>query len=143
MLEENYNIPFFVLRTPKLPISFINSILNHDSDLSNIWKSLDNNFLEAIYLASPTLYREVDKINNYNLILENEKHDKMTISLVKYLNRASNIFTPSGLFSSCTIGKIDSTINLTVERTSTIIQLRLNMDILCRISREIVNRKGI
>src|SRR5690606_11225141 len=44
---------------------------------------------------------------------------------------------------SCTIGKIGSTNNLTVERTSTIKHLRLDMDILCRISREIVNQKGI
>ncbi|WP_343564151.1 lantibiotic dehydratase [Sphingobacterium sp.] len=56
---------------------------------------------EAIYLASPELFRQLEKVYSTNTLLD----DKLFNSLLKYLNRMSWRSTPFGLFATCGSGK--------------------------------------
>lgn len=106
--------PSFIIRTPSFPINFYNTLTN---DLNNqgtlITEILNDNYVkEAIFLASPELYDEVQKwvlTNNY----PNDKINKLKITLLKYFTRMSTRCTPFGLFSACGSGKFgkDSIIN--------------------------------
>ncbi len=95
----NTEIPFYfldelVLRTPALPFT----TLLTEEKISSLLKDAD--FLEAVYLASPVLYKECIRLNN------GELHDikeisKIRVSLSKYYQRMYSRCTPFALFSGC------------------------------------------
>ncbi|MBB5624078.1 thiopeptide-type bacteriocin biosynthesis protein [Pedobacter cryoconitis] len=60
----------------------------------------DSVFLEAIYIASPSLHNACIKYRN-GLILIEKEIVKFKYSLYKYYSRMHNRCTPFGLFSSC------------------------------------------
>lgn len=133
---------FFVARTPLLPLN-TTKVLGNDNfaklEGDNLNRYLTPELLEAIYLASPVLFDEVQKIQtSANRIKQGnkpkEKKRRVLLSLIKYINRASNRCTPFGLFSGCSFGKIvDEDSNLTVTNEH-IKHLRLDMDVLCRLA---------
>lgn len=81
-----------VARVPRFPQSYI------DNDLTNLIKNKE--FLEAIYVASPSLYNECIKIGGATVI-DWRDFQKIRYSLIKYLYRMSDRSTPFGLFSAC------------------------------------------
>ena len=70
-------------------------------NISNLLE--DNEFLEAIFLASRSLYNECIKYKN-GLILDVKEKDKFLNSINKYLNRISSRTTPFGIFAGCGVG---------------------------------------
>jgi hypothetical protein len=80
----------FVLRTPSFSIQ---------NDFDNLLKS--DSFWEAIYLASPALYKECRR-KNFELD-EGEKK-----SVYKYYVRSTTRCTPFGLFAGCSVGEISN-----------------------------------
>jgi lantibiotic biosynthesis protein len=122
MTNECYK-PFnrFVLRTPLFPF-------NSDLDNSKIKVYFQNSiFKEAIYIASPTLYKELLKYLNGEAT-----DDKVLLSLVRYLNRMATRCTPFGLFAGCTVGHITDKTNIVLEG-SFIRKTRLDMYYLCKL----------
>ncbi|WP_282081134.1 lantibiotic dehydratase family protein [Aquimarina algiphila] len=100
---EEY-LPFdkYILRTPTLSTKIIDSIISS----SDIRKIFNNTFIkEAIYLASPELFQEINKYLNGEL----SETGKIELSILKYLTRMSNRCTPFGLFASCELGKTGDT----------------------------------
>lgn len=94
----------FVLRTPRLSLEYLLKVINSEDEILNFFKK--NTFIqEAIYYASPQLYKAVN-----NLLLENVKNikrkNKIIFSLFKYFIRMSTKCTPYGLFSGYSTGKI-------------------------------------
>lgn len=101
---NNYYVPFsnFILRTPTLPLTDLKVLENTVYQSMNSRK--ETAIQEAIFIASPTLYRQLfdpkERKKDKNL-------DKAIESYLKYLIRMSTRATPFGLFSSCSVGKID------------------------------------
>ncbi|MEM8764920.1 MAG: lantibiotic dehydratase family protein [Bacteroidota bacterium] len=104
----------FVLRVPILPLQFFVELTSND-EMSE--KSLQNAFQdpviqEAVFLASPTLFFELQKWINGDL--ESKKAQRVTISLLKYLSRMSSRCTPFGLFAGCGLGNFSDTTELEI-----------------------------
>ncbi|MBC9935055.1 lantibiotic dehydratase [Chitinophaga qingshengii] len=98
--------PVFTLRTPFFPISHFNNIPNH-ADTTFIFEVLmqDTYFMEALFLASPTLYEEAVRLRKDKGTVE-KKGSKIVLSVLKYYIRMCTRCTPFGLFSGCSTGKI-------------------------------------
>lgn len=104
----------FVLRAPILPLQFFVELTSgdevSDKDLKNAFQ--DPVIQEAIFLASPTLFFELQKWINGDL--DSKKAARVTISLLKYLSRMSSRCTPFGLFAGCATGNFSETTNLPI-----------------------------
>ena len=86
--------PKLIVRTPSLPFS---------DDISEefLKQFLDNPaFAEAVYLASPVLFREAI-LWKENKITDPKKLQKIPLSLSKYYTRMCSRCTPFGLFAGC------------------------------------------
>lgn len=112
--QKNYYqiLEDYCLRTPLYNLSFYENLFNSDHvDFSKLLKN--QIFREAIYLASPDLYKQIE--NWENGILKSEaKIEKLKISILKYAIRISTRCTPFGLFALCSYGRFQnkSLINL-------------------------------
>ena len=92
-------------------------------------------FQEAIYIASPILYAEMQKL------LEGKKTNikktkKIELALYRYFSRMSSRCTPFGLFAGMSIGQI------TDDKTDIVLGdykrlTRLDMHLLCTLSQEL------
>ncbi|MEO0507158.1 MAG: lantibiotic dehydratase family protein [Bacteroidota bacterium] len=104
----------FVLRAPILPLQFFVELTSRDEvsdkDLKNAFQ--DPVIREAVFLASPTLFFELQKWINGDL--DSKKAQRVTISLLKYLSRMSSRCTPFGLFAGCATGNFSETTNLPI-----------------------------
>lgn len=101
---KNPYIPFsnFVLRTPLFDIDFFKKLTASTSD-QNLKSLFEEGVIkEAIFLASPELYFELEKWVSGTLKQENE--DKLKVSFLKYLTRMSSRCTPFGLFAGFALG---------------------------------------
>lgn len=94
----------YVLRTPLLTIDFFLELTKEDritdQQLKNIFS--DFSIKEAIFLASPVLFKEIEKWST-----DQNLDDKGEIrnSFLKYLSRICSRPTPFGLFSGCSTGR--------------------------------------
>jgi len=83
----------------------------------------------AIYIASPMLYNEMQKVK-INKIKNKKEIQQIKESLTRYLTRMSTRCTPFGLFAGCAIGEFTSETNIQIKdslRRTT----RLDMYYLC------------
>ncbi|MBC9929454.1 lantibiotic dehydratase [Chitinophaga qingshengii] len=91
---------FYVVRTPLLPVDTAGS-LAHPHLAQQIQQLLQTPYIrEAIYIASPELFRELEKWE------QGQPDDKLLYSLYRYLLRMSSRCTPYGLFAGCATGTI-------------------------------------
>ena len=117
----------FVLRLPSRSMTeyFEKANFFHDS-----LTSIDGKMLDAIFLASPILFREIERFNSGGLKVD--KRRKFMHSLLKYYIRMSTRCTPLGLFAGCSTGKIDSSSKCVVRQSDRQrIHTRLDMNFLC------------
>lgn len=114
MSKSEINFTFFssvIIRIPAYPINFYKNLTEGFSITSDNVKELldDSQIKEALYLASPELFSEIEKWENQ----ENypiHKAEKIKFSILKYLIRMSTRCTPFGLFAACGSGRLsDST----------------------------------
>ena len=107
----NYkNFPNFIVRTP---INSLDKIKNININLEFFINN--NELLQAIRLASPSLYNEYIKWQKQGL--KNKKdEERLLYSMLKYYTRSCMRCTPFGLFAGLCIGKI-SDINAIVLQT--------------------------
>jgi len=114
----NYKIePFsqYVLRTPLFPITFYRSLVEDYSE-EKILQQLGNKYVrEAISLASPELLENLDKWKLDPIKTSDKKKQSLQLSFLKYIARMSARCTPFGLFSGCSVGRIDSETNIVLE----------------------------
>lgn len=107
MNDRDLNIPYrafdhFVFRAPVFPMSFVNKLYN--TGLSDFLKERSPIIDHAIYLASPNLYRKIDRRISGDLKEDSLNFD---LSLLKYLTRMSTRCTPFGLFAGIGTGQFD------------------------------------
>lgn len=114
MSKSEINFTFFssvIIRIPAYPINFYKNLTEGFSITSDNVKELldDSQIKEALYLASPELFSEIEKWknqDNYPI----HKAEKIKFSILKYLIRMSTRCTPFGLFAACGSGRLsDST----------------------------------
>lgn len=135
---ENY----YLLRTPILDINIAEELLqiNQKEKLFERLNYLfnDEQINEALFIASPVLHNEINKISNNNT--EKEK-ERIYSSLLKYLIRCSTRCTPFGMFSGVTLGHItkeNSTNIIISERKSHKRSVRLDMGFLNHFITELI-----
>jgi lantibiotic biosynthesis protein len=103
----------------------------------------DSHFLEAIYVASPVLYREAIKYKE-GQVVDQKGIKKIKTSLVKYYQRMCSRCTPFGLFSGCTTLPWNNKVNNEKENTLTTKRhTRLDMHYLCALAQKIAKEKVI
>ena len=100
-MKRNYD--FFnkiIYRSPEYTINSFFEIPNNFTDISSFVKTLfqTDSFREAIYLASPSLFKEWEKCYNGNN--NDEKKRNLEYNIIKYFIRSIFNCTPFGTFSS-------------------------------------------
>lgn len=103
---------FFLLRTPlfsieKLMKFYEGTASGGDEQFSLLLKEFYQDILvqEAIYLATPVVYRQLMKYLRGEITEKKEK-TKLEDTLLKYLIRLCFRCTPFGLFATCTLGTL-------------------------------------
>ncbi len=144
-MNTNYN-PYknfsnFVLRTPLLPLNFYEELMANDLTTNQQIKKKFKNIIvqEAIFLASPSLYKEALKWAN-----ENKDNEKLKYSLLKYIARMSSRCTPFGLFAGCVLGNFGK--NTSIELAHPFENkrhTRLDMNYLVALSQDLIKKKEI
>lgn len=127
--------PTVVVRNPVLPFSpesltetRIRALVHED------W------FLEAIYLASPELYRTAIARRD-GVSLEKRKEDKLWASLTNYYSRMMSRCTPFGLFASCAALEWGEASTISFEETER--HTRLDMHFLCALALALVQNPSM
>ena len=119
---------YFFVRTPHSPF---NSLKEEPFET----KIRNPQVQEAIYVASPVLYAEMQK-QLAEAISDTEEKQRIESSIYRYISRMSSRCTPFGLFAGCSIGEIDGdTTHILIKsfnRTT-----RLDMYFLCTLSQEL------
>ncbi|WP_426480780.1 lantibiotic dehydratase family protein [Chryseobacterium sp. R2ACT005] len=99
----------FAVRLPLFSYrDFQNNFSGENKTRGNLEKYYSNTiFREAIYLASLSLYQEIEKYTDNGLLGYQTLHKRTKSSLLKYYNRTSTRCTPFGLFSGISTGKFE------------------------------------
>ena len=124
-----YNLfKFFICRTPYYPINSLNGVA-FEVKISH------PQFQEAIYIASPVLYAELQKYLA-GAITNTKEKQRIESALYRYISRMSTRCTPFGLFAGCSIGCVAG------DKTNIILgdyhrHTRMDMYFLCILSREL------
>ncbi|CAA9195960.1 lantibiotic dehydratase family protein [Flavobacterium collinsii] len=136
--EINY-IPFdkYILRTPYLTFNEVCDLnINKVRELCT-----DSSVSEAIYLASPELHQEMLKYLGRD---HEDTDEKLVLSLFKYVVRMGTRCTPFGLFSGCSVGKIENKTNIVLSNVVDYKRVtRLDMNYLCALSQKLESNKEI
>ena len=115
MKINNYSLfNSIILRSPLLSFETIHTInYNYLKEVSS-----DKVFLETIFLASPLLYDELQKLM-VNKISKPKEEKRLQYSILRYLIRMCTRCTPFGLFAGCTVGKIKEENNIEMRKRFT------------------------
>lgn len=92
-----------VLRTPSFSLNYFKQLIASKTALEEFCRKDD--FQEAIYLASPELYNEMQKWREGGC-KDDKESEKLKQSLYRYLARMSTRSTPFGLFAGLTAIKL-------------------------------------
>ena len=134
----------FVLRTPLLSFDFFRQ-LTSEKEVSDkkLQRAYSNKIIkEAIFLASPTLYFELEKWMLGDL--ESKKEQRVKLSLLKYLSRMSSRCTPFGLFAGCTLGNFAEQTHLEIGKAKDHHRFtRPDMNYLVALSQDLAKREHI
>ena len=130
-MQDNYSLhPHLILRTPSL--SFDRNLNENE-----IFNNLSNDqFKEAIFLASPDLYAKLSTLEKNNNL--SSKDRKVLLSLVNYLSRMKSRCTPFGLFAGCSLISWGDDTNIYLN-TTTSRHSRLDMHFLGSLSQLLAN----
>jgi lantibiotic biosynthesis protein len=130
--------PQLVMRTPQK--TFINAIGNQDEFLQNLCS--DNNFLEALFLASPVLHTELLKYQQ-GKITDAKSIKKLLFSLTKYHLRMSSRCTPFGLFSGCSVASWGDDNSIVIDNQKLDRHTRFDMHYLCALAQHLATLPAI
>jgi len=142
MKKNNYKLfEHYVLRTPLFPVQ---KLLEFNPDNSEHIDALlqDNIFLEAVFLASPELYDEIQHHKNHKS--SKGKDEKLLFAITKYLSRMCSRATPFGLFAGVNSGRFDVKTNLKLSDISSFVRhTRLDMNYLVALAQDLSKQEHI
>lgn len=110
--QKRYRIfETFCVRNPLLPFDFIQNITKTpDISYTVLYQSWQNPIIkEAVFLASPVLFFELDAYFQSECKPEDQHNSKLHLAFLKYLSRMATRATPFGLFAGCNTGSFDTT----------------------------------
>src|SRR6056297_3521977 len=128
---KNFNK--FVIRTPLLPLNYIQSIFRNQHTSNKELKNICNNpqIQEAIFLASPVLHDQLIRWLNNELKVEKDLI-RLKESVIKYILRMGSRCTPFGLFAGYNIGDLGTKNRIELNDSKEYYgHLRLDMNYLC------------
>jgi hypothetical protein len=131
----------FVVRSPLFSYKEFQNNLSEESTINENLETYFKNtiFREAIYLASLSLYEEIEKFSDHN-----SPNEKIKNSLLKYYNRASTRCTPFGLFSGVSTGSFEKETQFPVFSENTKIRdTKLDMHFLVALSEHLLSLPNI
>jgi len=95
---------------------------------------------EAIYIASPVLYNELQKYL-FDDDAKSEENRRIKSSLYRYINRMSARCTPFGLFAGCMLGNVSDKTQMILSNSYR--KTRFDMFFLCALSQELLKLSKI
>ncbi|MGC3977417.1 MAG: lantibiotic dehydratase [Paludibacteraceae bacterium] len=109
-------LPFstFIFRCPTLPLSNLNNVLKSQDALLE-YLSLPN-ISEAIFIASPVLFEELQKLQT-GKIKDKENEEQIILSCTRYIERMSTRCTPFGTFAGLGIGSLNDKTNIVLSKS--------------------------
>lgn len=123
-----------VIRTTLLPY-------RETCDMENRKSPMDSLTKEAIYIASPLLHTEMEKLQKNDVVAKKDR-ERIHHSFLRYHARMSTRCTPFGLFAGCAIGKFGKESCIEIKDTLKRVT-RLDMFYLCVLADAILNRPEI
>lgn len=146
IMDQKY-IPFskFVLRTPFFSLEeFAKKIEKLDNNDDYWYEFLKDSIIqEAIYLATPVLFDEIQKFLSGEIIKDRDIY-KLKISVMKYYSRMSTRCTPFGLFAGINTGEINEQTLVTLSEKQKYSRVtRLDMNYICNLFQEINKIKEV
>lgn len=141
MNEEQKYTSFqrYILRTPLLPINYIRRLVKDGVIIKDalLDACADEAVMEALFLASPSFYREVQKWREGKLPNSKEE-DKVMQGLYRYLARMCTRCTPFGMFAGITAGTVADKTDIKMSPKETnITNVRLDMNYVCALAKDI------
>lgn len=136
---EYSHLNSYVLRTPLSPIDTIRQMVGGlDIDTENLTDLCATaSVSEALFLASPSFYREVQKWLDRKLPNKKEE-DKLMQGLYRYMARMCTRCTPFGMFAGISVGEIaDSTEMVMSPENTNMLHVRLDMNYICALAKDI------
>ena len=148
--NQDHNIPYdcfpdFILRSPSLPYNFIQPFIDQEDVSENQMIACLNIpvIQEAIFLASPEFYSELEKWSAGNINRQDER-DRIRFVLFRYLIRMSTRSTPFGLFAGINTGKWKDKNQIQLEPlTKGERSAQLDMHYLCALAPDLSRLPGI
>lgn len=137
-MKNSYQFhPNLVVRTPHFP-------LTQKVEEEQLWELLRHPlFLEALYLASPVLYEECQKLLNGQITTARDKR-KIQHALVKYYTRMFSRCTPFGLFSGCSLVQWrENNTRMVIDPSEFDRHTRLDMHYLCALAQFLAGCRGV
>jgi lantibiotic biosynthesis protein len=139
-------LPFssFVLRTPLLPITFYNNLLENYTP-ETVLQLVENPLIrEGIRLASPELLATLDQYQLNPLSFSGKKKERLVFSMLKYVARMCSRCTPFGLFAGCTVGETDFETNIQLDIPENFLRhTQFDMQFWVALLQEFANRKTV
>ena len=136
-MKTSYHFhPQLVLRAPAYPFTTQFTATSINNLLT------DAQFMEAIYLASPTLHEECCKWQRGELT-EPRKVDKLRSTLARYYTRSTSRSTPFGLFAGCAVAEWGPHSNIELTSETAVRHTRLDMQFLCALARQLAARPDV
>jgi len=135
----------YVLRAPLLPVDFYKKLTEGKNITDESLKTVceDPIVLEAIFLASPSLYDELLKWLRGE-IKDTSYCERIMFSVLKYLSRMSSRCTPFGLFAGTAVGDFTMETNIELNsRNQNRRHTRLDMNFLVALSLDILKKKEL
>lgn len=139
----------FILRTPLYPFGFITNLVNKPEIADHELNAICNKPLvqEAIYLASPHLFAEMNKwlMGDFGTGKKDLKNlRKLKFGLMRYLLRMSTRCTPFGLFAGFSTGSFGNHTSISLfEQEANISHTRLDMNYLCALAQDLSKMEAI
>jgi hypothetical protein len=144
--ENTYKaFPNFVLRSPLLPINFFQELTSKENISDEEFRKIfnRNEIKEAVFLATPVLFKELEKWLD-NRVEDQNKIERIKYSLLKYVARMSSRATPFGIFAGCSVGEIGSETKIVLDDISNNKRhTRLDMNYLVALSQDLVKIENI
>ncbi len=135
----------FCIRIPLLSLDFYYNVTKGKEISFEEYKDIWNDAVikEAIFLASPELFLEIEKWFS-GKITDSKKIQRLQSSLLKYLSRMSSRCTPFGIFAGCDVGTFDKSTHIEFDHyTKNRRQTRFDMNFLVAFSQKLSKEEHI
>lgn len=129
----------FVLRTPLFPLDKLRDLLQGENLSQDALLEVcqDKSVQEALFLASPSFFREVQKWMDGKLPNSKEA-DKVMQGVMRYFARMCTRCTPFGMFAGISTGKVGEAFRVAAPyRGDSTLHVRLDMNYVCALAKDL------